>query len=76
MIEDVLDIMDSERSNLGQRAIAGLGLLGLALVWALALLPCALWLAFNLAFRRDSAEPRSRTESGAKRPPGHSRSKV
>jgi len=36
---------------------AGLGLLGLILVWIVAVIPCALWLGFNLIFSRRTDPP-------------------
>ncbi len=34
----------NERSGFTHRAVAGLGLVGLALAWAVLLVPCMLWL--------------------------------
>jgi len=41
----------------GQMIRAGLGLLGLILVWIVAVIPCALWLGFNLIFSRSAPDP-------------------
>ena len=39
-----------ERPRFVQRLMAILGLTGLVLAWAVVLLPCAVWLLFNLVY--------------------------
>ena len=46
-----------ERPNIAQRVAAILGLAGLVLAWAVVLLPCAIWLLFNLVFNRPQPSP-------------------
>jgi hypothetical protein len=46
-----------ERPGVGQRVAAIFGLAGLVLAWAVALLPCALWLLGSLIFNRLRAGP-------------------
>ncbi|MBO9545235.1 hypothetical protein [Caulobacter sp.] len=41
----VMTLEAKERSSFGHRAVAGVGLVGLGLAWAVLLLPCMLWLA-------------------------------
>ena len=48
----VLTLEARERSGFGHRAVAGVGLVGLGLAWALLLVPCMLWLAANHLARR------------------------
>ncbi|WP_184715488.1 hypothetical protein [Caulobacter sp.] len=40
----VMTLEANERSGFTHRAVAGLGLVGLALAWAVLLVPCMLWL--------------------------------
>jgi hypothetical protein len=47
----------AERPNIVQRVAAIFGLAGLVLAWAVVLLPCAVWLLFNLVFNRSQATP-------------------
>lgn len=47
----------AERPNIAQRVGAIFGLAGLVLAWAVVLLPCALWLLFNLVFSRPQDTP-------------------
>jgi hypothetical protein len=47
----------AERPNIVQRVAAIFGLAGLVLAWAVVLLPCAIWLLFNLVFNRSQATP-------------------
>ena len=47
----------AERPNIAQRVAAIFGLAGLVLAWAVVLLPCAVWLLFNLVFNRSQAAP-------------------
>jgi len=47
----------TERPNIAQRVAAILGLAGLVLAWAVVLLPCAIWLLFNLVFNRPQPSP-------------------
>ena len=46
-----------ERPSIAQRVAAIFGLAGLVLAWAVVLLPCAVWLLFNLAFSRPQGAP-------------------
>ena len=43
--------------KLAQRVAAIFGLAGLVLAWAVLLLPCAVWLLFNLVFNRPQPSP-------------------
>jgi len=45
--------------NIAQRVAAIFGLAGLVLAWAVVLLPCAIWLLFNLVFNRPQPSPAS-----------------
>ena len=47
----------AERPNIAQRIGAIFGLAGLVLAWAVVLLPCAVWLLFNLVFNRSQETP-------------------
>jgi len=47
----------AERPNIAQRVAAIFGLAGLVLAWAVVLLPCAVWLLFNLVFNRPQPSP-------------------
>ena len=47
----------AERPNIAQRVGAIFGLAGLVLAWAVVLLPCAVWLLFNLVFNRPEETP-------------------
>ncbi|TCS12485.1 hypothetical protein [Caulobacter sp. BK020] len=47
----------AERPNIAQRVAAIFGLAGLVLAWAVVLLPCAVWLLFNLVFNRPQDAP-------------------
>ena len=47
----------AERPNIAQRVGAIFGLAGLVLAWAVVLLPCAVWLLFNLVFNRPQETP-------------------
>ena len=62
MIADDFDSAKSETPGVVQTLLAGLGLVGLVLVWALAVIPCALWLMFNLLFGRQPPDPMSRLQ--------------
>ena len=48
----VLTLEAGERSGFAHRAVAGVGLVGLGLAWALLLVPCMLWLAASHLARR------------------------
>ena len=41
----VMTLEAKERSSFAHRAVAGVGLVGLGLAWAVLLAPCLLWLA-------------------------------
>ncbi len=43
----VMTLEANERSGFAHRAVAGVGLVGLGLAWAVLLLPCMLWLAVS-----------------------------
>ena len=47
----------AERPNIVQRLAAILGLAGLALAWAVVLLPCAVWLLCSLVINRLAPSP-------------------
>jgi hypothetical protein len=49
----------AEQPNIAQRVAAIFGLAGLVLAWAVVLLPCAVWLLFNLVFSRPQPAPAS-----------------
>lgn len=48
----VMTLEARERSGFAHRAVAGVGLVGLGLAWALLLVPCMLWLALSHLGRR------------------------
>jgi len=41
----IMTLEANERSGFAHRAVAGMGLVGLGLAWAVLLVPCMLWLA-------------------------------
>nr|WP_295108150.1 hypothetical protein [uncultured Caulobacter sp.] len=43
----VMTLEAKERSGFTHRAVAGVGLVGLGLAWAVLLVPCMLWLAVS-----------------------------
>ncbi|WP_454713600.1 hypothetical protein [Caulobacter segnis] len=43
----VMTLEANERSGFTHRAVAGVGLVGLGLAWAVLLVPCMLWLAVS-----------------------------
>lgn len=43
----VMTLEANERSGFAHRAVAGVGLVGLGLAWAVLLAPCLLWLAVS-----------------------------
>lgn len=48
----VMTLEAKERSSFAHRAVAGVGLVGLGLAWAVLLAPCLLWLALSHLGRR------------------------
>lgn len=48
----VMTLEANERTSFAHRAVAGAGLVGLGLAWAVLLIPCMLWLALNHLSRR------------------------
>jgi hypothetical protein len=48
----IMTLEANERSGFTHRAVAGMGLVGLGLAWAVLLLPCMLWLAASHLSRR------------------------
>ncbi|HWU81072.1 MAG TPA: hypothetical protein VN158_13525 [Caulobacter sp.] len=48
----IMTLEANERSGFAHRAVAGLGLVGLGLAWAVLLVPCMLWLAASHLSRR------------------------
>ena len=48
----IMTLEANERSGFAHRAVAGVGLVGLGLAWAVLLLPCMLWLAASHLGRR------------------------
>jgi hypothetical protein len=48
----VMTLEANERSGFAHRAVAGVGLAGLGLAWAVLLVPCMLWLVVSHLGRR------------------------
>lgn len=48
----IMTLEANERSGFAHRAVAGMGLVGLGLAWAVLLVPCLLWLAASHVSRR------------------------
>jgi hypothetical protein len=48
----IMTLEAKERSSFAHRAVAGVGLIGLGLAWAVLLVPCMLWLAASHLSRR------------------------